>query len=70
MILRDRRKMQKIQFGFWESWRRSQSIKRKRAWVQMGEALKGLLPWQGALHKIGGKGHALALFLYLMHIFK
>lgn len=52
---RDRRKMQKIQFGFWESWRRSQSIKRKRAWVQMGEALKGLLPWQGALHKIGGR---------------
>ncbi|XP_071359837.1 transmembrane channel-like protein 7 isoform X2 [Trachinotus anak] len=41
--------------GFWESWRRSQSINRKRVWEQIGGTLKGLLPWQHTLHTIEGR---------------
>nr|XP_040041737.1 transmembrane channel-like protein 7 [Gasterosteus aculeatus aculeatus] len=52
---RDRRKMQISNIGFWESWRRSQSINRKRVWGQMGGALSGLLPWQHTLHAIEGR---------------
>nr|XP_020451790.1 transmembrane channel-like protein 8 isoform X1 [Monopterus albus] len=52
---RDRRKMQISNIGFWESWRRSQSIARKRVWAQMGGALAGLLPWQHTLHAIEGR---------------
>uniref|UniRef100_A0A3Q1J2W3 Transmembrane channel-like protein n=1 Tax=Anabas testudineus TaxID=64144 RepID=A0A3Q1J2W3_ANATE len=52
---RERRKMQLSNIGFWESWWKNQSIKRKRAWAKMGEALSGLLPWQHTLHVIEGK---------------
>uniref|UniRef100_UPI0037E80C96 transmembrane channel-like protein 7 isoform X2 n=1 Tax=Semicossyphus pulcher TaxID=241346 RepID=UPI0037E80C96 len=52
---RDRRKMQISNIGFWESWRRSQSINRKRVWAQMGGALSALLPWQHTLHAIEGR---------------
>ncbi|XP_051239757.1 transmembrane channel-like protein 7 [Dicentrarchus labrax] len=52
---RDRRKMQISNIGFWESWRRSQSINRKRFWAQMRGALLGLLPWQRTLHAIEGR---------------
>ncbi|CAG5929029.1 unnamed protein product [Menidia menidia] len=52
---RERRKMQISNIGFWESWRRSQSIHRKRVWAQVGGALSGLLPWQNTLRKIEGR---------------
>ncbi|KAM8879880.1 transmembrane channel-like protein 7 [Spinachia spinachia] len=52
---RDRRNMQISNIGFWESWRRSQSINRKRVWDQMGGGLSGLLPWQHTLHTIEGR---------------
>ncbi|KAM9362620.1 transmembrane channel-like protein 7 [Symphorus nematophorus] len=52
---RDRRKMQISNIGFWESWRRSQSINRKRVWEQLGGTLSGLLPWQHTLHAIEGR---------------
>ncbi|XP_068585178.1 transmembrane channel-like protein 7 [Cebidichthys violaceus] len=52
---RHRRKMQISNIGFWESWRRSQSINRKRVWAQMGGALAGLSPWQHTLHTIEGR---------------
>ncbi|XP_008278488.1 transmembrane channel-like protein 7 [Stegastes partitus] len=52
---RDRRKMQISNIGFWESWRRSQSISRRRVWAQMGETLSGLLPWRHTLHVIEGR---------------
>ncbi|XP_018520292.1 LOW QUALITY PROTEIN: transmembrane channel-like protein 7 [Lates calcarifer] len=52
---RDRRKMEISNVGFWESWRQSQSINRKRVWAQMGEVLSGLLPWQHTLHTIEGR---------------
>ncbi|XP_069386898.1 transmembrane channel-like protein 7 isoform X2 [Paralichthys olivaceus] len=52
---RVRRKMQISNIGFWESWRRSQSINRKRVWAQMGGALTGLLPWQQTLSFIEGR---------------
>ncbi|KAL7405270.1 hypothetical protein ABVT39_026352 [Epinephelus coioides] len=52
---RDRRKMQISSIGFWESWRRSQSINRKRVWAQMRGALSGLLPWQQKLRAIEGR---------------
>ncbi|XP_063739098.1 transmembrane channel-like protein 7 isoform X3 [Eleginops maclovinus] len=53
--VRDRRKMQISDIGFWVSWRRSQSITMKRVWEQMGGALSGLLPWQHTLHAIEGR---------------
>lgn len=52
---RDRRKMQISNIGFWESWKRSQSINRKRVWAQMGGVLSGLLPWRHTLHAIEGR---------------
>ncbi|XP_042287241.1 transmembrane channel-like protein 7 isoform X2 [Thunnus maccoyii] len=52
---RQRRKMQTSNIGFWESWRRSQSIYRKRAWEQLGGALASLLPWQHTLRTIQGR---------------
>ncbi|KAF3844026.1 hypothetical protein F7725_016074 [Dissostichus mawsoni] len=61
---RERRKMQ-----ISESWRRSQSIKRKRTWAQIGGALSGLWPWQHTLHaiedplKFGGNDSVLDFFL-------
>lgn len=53
--VRDMRKLQKARFGFWESWRRSQSISRRRAREQMGQAIRGLVPWQRTLHIIEGR---------------
>ncbi|XP_074555085.1 transmembrane channel-like protein 7 isoform X2 [Halichoeres trimaculatus] len=53
--VRDRRKMQRSNIGFWESWRRSQSINRKRVFAQMREVLLRLLPWQHTLHTIEGR---------------
>ncbi|XP_043970213.1 transmembrane channel-like protein 7 isoform X1 [Gambusia affinis] len=52
---RERRKMQISNIGFWESWRRSQSINRKRVWAHMREAGASLLPWKQTLHKIQGR---------------
>ncbi|XP_007570216.1 transmembrane channel-like protein 7 [Poecilia latipinna] len=52
---RERRKMQISNIGFWESWRRSQSINRKRVWAHMREAGASLLPWKHTLHKIQGR---------------
>lgn len=52
---RDRRKMQISNIGFWESWKRSQSINRRRVWAQLGGALSGLLLWQHTLRAIEGK---------------
>ncbi|KAK2815789.1 hypothetical protein Q5P01_026256 [Channa striata] len=52
---RHRRKMQLSNIGFWESWRHSQSINRKRVWAQMGEALSGLLLWKHTFHVIEGR---------------
>uniref|UniRef100_A0A3B4AV34 Transmembrane channel-like protein n=1 Tax=Periophthalmus magnuspinnatus TaxID=409849 RepID=A0A3B4AV34_9GOBI len=49
------RKMQKSRIGVWESWRRSQSIYRRRVREQTGEALRGLVPWQRTLHSIEGR---------------
>ncbi|XP_034095091.1 transmembrane channel-like protein 7 isoform X2 [Gymnodraco acuticeps] len=65
---RERRKMQ-----ISESWRRSQSINRKRVWAQIGGALSGLLPWQHTLHAIEGRFgvgvKAYFVFLrYLVHL--
>ncbi|CAL1601910.1 unnamed protein product [Knipowitschia caucasica] len=53
--LLDRRKMHTSQVGFWESWKRSQRISRKRAWEQMRETSRQLLPWQNTLHLIEGR---------------
>ncbi|XP_033831298.1 transmembrane channel-like protein 7 [Periophthalmus magnuspinnatus] len=53
--VRDMRKMQKSRIGVWESWRRSQSIYRRRVREQTGEALRGLVPWQRTLHSIEGR---------------
>lgn len=53
--VRDVRKMQKTTIGFWASWRRSQSINRRRAWEQIGQAVRGLVPWQHTLHIIEGR---------------
>ncbi|XP_069561144.1 transmembrane channel-like protein 7 [Brachyistius frenatus] len=69
---RDRRKMQISNVGFGASWRRSQSINRKRVWAQM-RALSGLLPWQHTLHTIEGRFgvgvKAYFVFLrYLVHL--
>nr|XP_046261552.1 transmembrane channel-like protein 7 isoform X2 [Scatophagus argus] len=50
-----RRKMQISNIGFWESWRQSQSINRKRVWAQVVGTLSGLLPWQRTLRAIEGK---------------
>lgn len=61
LLIRDRRKMQISNIGFWESWRRSQSINRKRVWAQMGGALLGLLPWQRTLHAIEGTLYGLLI---------
>ncbi|XP_027872947.1 transmembrane channel-like protein 7 [Xiphophorus couchianus] len=52
---RERRKIQISNIGFWESWRRSQSINRKRVWAHMREAGASLLPWKQTLHKIQGR---------------
>ncbi|XP_029359535.1 transmembrane channel-like protein 7 [Echeneis naucrates] len=53
--VRDWRKMEIRNIGFWESWRRSQSINRKRVLEQMGGALAGMLPWRHTLHTIEGR---------------
>ncbi|XP_054897485.1 transmembrane channel-like protein 7 [Poeciliopsis prolifica] len=52
---RERRKMQISDIGFWESWRRSQSINRKRIWAHMREAGASFLPWKHTLHIIQGR---------------
>uniref|UniRef100_A0A3B5MHV3 Transmembrane channel-like protein n=1 Tax=Xiphophorus couchianus TaxID=32473 RepID=A0A3B5MHV3_9TELE len=55
LLIRERRKIQISNIGFWESWRRSQSINRKRVWAHMREAGASLLPWKQTLHKIQGR---------------
>ncbi|KAM3623172.1 uncharacterized protein V6R79_007941 [Siganus canaliculatus] len=67
---RDRRKMQINNIGFWESWRRSQSISRKRVWGQMGGALLSLLPWRHTLHAILGRSGigVKAYFVFLRYL--
>ncbi|XP_041789326.1 transmembrane channel-like protein 7 [Chelmon rostratus] len=67
---RDRRKMEISSIGFWESWRRSQSINRKRVWAQMGGAFSGLLLWRHTLHAIEGRfGVAVkAYFVFLRYL--
>ncbi|KAF7656021.1 hypothetical protein LDENG_00047370 [Lucifuga dentata] len=68
--VRDRRKLQLRNIGYWESWRRSQSISRKRVWEQLGEAVSGLLSWRHTLHTIEGKfGIAVkAYFVFLRYL--
>ncbi|XP_034043417.1 transmembrane channel-like protein 7 isoform X2 [Thalassophryne amazonica] len=53
--VRKRRNMQIKKFGFWESWRQSESIHRKRLWEQMRVFLSDLLLWQRTLHSIEGR---------------
>ena len=64
LLIRIRRNMQISNIGFWESWRRSQSINRKKVWVQMGGALSGLLPWQQTLRSIEGEEGLWSMGLY------
>ncbi|XP_068176898.1 transmembrane channel-like protein 7 isoform X2 [Antennarius striatus] len=52
---RNRRMIQITCTGFWESWRLSQSVNRKRICAQIGNALSGLLLWQHTLHVIEGR---------------
>ncbi|XP_019744762.1 transmembrane channel-like protein 7 isoform X2 [Hippocampus comes] len=52
---RNRRKMQKSNIGFWESWRRSQTTKTKRVWSKLRGVVSRLLPWQHTLHIIEGR---------------
>uniref|UniRef100_A0A667WIX5 Transmembrane channel-like protein n=1 Tax=Myripristis murdjan TaxID=586833 RepID=A0A667WIX5_9TELE len=52
---RNRRNLEIRSVGFWESWRRSQSINRKRVWAGVRGALSSLLPWQHVLHSIEGR---------------
>ncbi|XP_028262103.1 transmembrane channel-like protein 8 isoform X2 [Parambassis ranga] len=52
---RDRRNMQISNIGFWESWRRSQSISRRRVSAHISESLSGLVPWRHTLHTIEGR---------------
>ncbi|XP_040001996.1 transmembrane channel-like protein 7 isoform X2 [Xiphias gladius] len=70
---RERRKMQINNIGFWEPWRRSHSVNRRRVLAQMGGALSSLLPWQHTLHAIesrfGVGVKAYFVFLrYLIHL--
>ncbi|XP_047434919.1 transmembrane channel-like protein 7 [Mugil cephalus] len=51
--IRERRKKQINNTG--ESWRRSQSISRKRLSASVAAALSSLLPWRNSLHTIEGK---------------
>ncbi|AWP06115.1 putative transmembrane channel-like protein 8 [Scophthalmus maximus] len=52
---RVRRQMEISNIGYWESWRRSQSINRKRVWAQMRGSLSGMLPWKRTLRVIEGR---------------
>ncbi|XP_048871484.1 transmembrane channel-like protein 7 [Brienomyrus brachyistius] len=52
---RDRRHLQRRSIGCWESWRRSQSIMRRRCLEQMWQFLSELQPWRRTLHTIEGK---------------
>nr|XP_023672727.1 transmembrane channel-like protein 7 [Paramormyrops kingsleyae] len=52
---RERRHLQRRSIGCWESWRRSQSIMRRRCLEQMWQFLSGLQPWRRTLHSIEGK---------------
>ncbi|XP_042174221.1 transmembrane channel-like protein 7 isoform X2 [Oncorhynchus tshawytscha] len=51
---RDLRHLQTDTVGRWESWKRNQSINRKRLGEQVGEAMARLLPWSSILHTIEG----------------
>ncbi|XP_064816840.1 transmembrane channel-like protein 7 isoform X2 [Oncorhynchus masou masou] len=51
---RDLRHLQTRTVGRWESWKRNQSINRKRLGEQVGEAMARLLPWSSTLHTIEG----------------
>ncbi|XP_057698420.1 transmembrane channel-like protein 7 isoform X2 [Corythoichthys intestinalis] len=53
--VRDRRNMRTSNIGFWESWRRSQSISTRRVRSKLGGAISELLPWQHTLHVIEGR---------------
>lgn len=48
----ERRKIQIANIGCWESWRRSQSISRKRIWAHIREAGSSWLPWKPTLNQI------------------
>lgn len=52
---RDLRHLQTRTVGRWESWKRNQSINRKRLGEQVGEAMSRLLPWSSTLHTIEGR---------------
>ncbi|XP_038842251.1 transmembrane channel-like protein 7 isoform X2 [Salvelinus namaycush] len=51
---RDLRHLQTRTVGRWESWKRNQSINRKRLGEQVGEAMSRLLPWSSTFHTIEG----------------
>ncbi|XP_036803894.1 transmembrane channel-like protein 7 isoform X2 [Oncorhynchus mykiss] len=51
---RDLRHLQTRTVGRWESWKRNQSINRKRLGEQVDEAMARLLPWSSTLHTIEG----------------
>ncbi|KAM9314588.1 transmembrane channel-like protein 7 [Pholidichthys leucotaenia] len=52
---RERRKMEICNISFWESWKQSESIRRKRVWAHMRDAVSGLVLWKKSLHTIEGK---------------
>ncbi|XP_076001695.1 transmembrane channel-like protein 7 [Genypterus blacodes] len=52
---RNRRNLEIRTIGNWESWKRSQSISRRRVWDNLRGALSSLLPWRHTLHKIEGR---------------
>uniref|UniRef100_A0A8K9UKS2 Transmembrane channel-like protein n=1 Tax=Oncorhynchus mykiss TaxID=8022 RepID=A0A8K9UKS2_ONCMY len=52
---RDLRHLQTRTVGRWESWKRNQSINRKRLGEQVDEAMARLLPWSSTLHTIEGR---------------
>uniref|UniRef100_A0AAZ3R5C0 Transmembrane channel-like protein n=1 Tax=Oncorhynchus tshawytscha TaxID=74940 RepID=A0AAZ3R5C0_ONCTS len=55
LSIRDLRHLQTDTVGRWESWKRNQSINRKRLGEQVGEAMARLLPWSSILHTIEGR---------------
>uniref|UniRef100_A0A8K9Y7T6 Transmembrane channel-like protein n=1 Tax=Oncorhynchus mykiss TaxID=8022 RepID=A0A8K9Y7T6_ONCMY len=55
LSIRDLRHLQTRTVGRWESWKRNQSINRKRLGEQVDEAMARLLPWSSTLHTIEGR---------------
>ncbi|XP_030627935.1 transmembrane channel-like protein 7 [Chanos chanos] len=52
---REHQNLQRVNIGFWESWRQSQQKGCRRIREQMGMVLSGMLPWRRTFHKIEGK---------------